>query len=149
VRRRSFRHMASDYGRVEFGTIIIVVAVVAVLLAAVSYWGSGRVYGSIGESDLMMRRETVSAAPDSAEAREEIRQMLEAKSARREARGEAPLDVEAELAALTQGAPGADHELREEVRQLVIARNERRIRRGEEPLDVEAEVERQLRSLGA
>jgi hypothetical protein len=135
--------------RVEFGTIIIVVAVVAVLLAAVSYWGSGRVYGSIGESDLMMRRETVSAAPDSAEAREEIRQMLEAKSARREARGEAPLDVEAELAALTQGAPGADHELREEVRQLVIARNERRIRRGEEPLDVEAEVERQLRSLGA
>jgi hypothetical protein len=135
--------------RVEFGTIIIVVAVVAVVLAAVSYWGSGRVYGSIGESDLMMRRETVSAAPDSAEAREEIRQMLEAKSARREARGEAPLDVEAELAALTQGAPGADHELREEVRQLVIARNERRLRRGEEPLDVEAEVERQLRSLGA
>jgi hypothetical protein len=135
--------------RVEFGTIIIVVAVVAVVLAAVSYWGSGRVYGSIGESDLMMRRETASAAPDSAEAREEIRQMLEAKSARREARGEAPLDVEAELAALTQGAPGADHELREEVRQLVIARNERRLRRGEEPLDVEAEVERQLRSLGA
>jgi hypothetical protein len=135
--------------RVEFGTIIIVVAVVAVLLAAVSYWGSGRVYGSIGESDLMMRRETVSAAPDSAEAREEIRQMLEAKSARREARGEAPLDVEAELAALTQGAPGVDDELREEVRQLVIARNERRMRRGEEPLDVEAEVERQLRALGA
>jgi len=32
------------------------------------------------------------------EAQEEIRQMLEAKSARRQARGEAPLDVEAELA---------------------------------------------------
>jgi hypothetical protein len=134
--------------RVEFGTIIIIVAVVAVLLAAVSYWGSGRVYGSIGDSNLVMRRETASAAPDSAEAREEIRQMLEAKSARREARGEAPLDVEAELAALTQAAPGVDHELREEVRQLVIARNERRMRRGEEPLDVDAEVERQLRSLG-
>ncbi len=82
---------------VEFGTIIIVVAVVAVLLAAVSYWGSGRVYGSIGDSDLMMRRETTTVAPDSAEAREEIRQMLEAKSARRAARGEAPLDVEAEV----------------------------------------------------
>jgi hypothetical protein len=133
---------------VEFGTIIIIVAVVAVLLSAVSYWGSGRMYGSIGDSDLVMRRETASAAPDSAEAREEIRQMLEAKSARREARGEAPLDVEAELAALTQAAPGVDHELREEVRQLVIARNERRMRRGEEPLDVDAEVERQLRSLG-
>jgi len=134
---------------VEFGTIIIIVAVVAVVLAAVSYWGSGRIYGSLGDSDLMMRRETAGAAPDSAEARAEIRQMLEAKSARREARGEQPLDVEAELEALVQGVPGADHELREEVRQLVIARNERRMRRGEEPLDVDAEVERQLRSLGA
>jgi hypothetical protein len=132
----------------EFGTIIIVVAVIAILLAAVSYWGSGRMYGSIGDSDLVMRRETAAAAPDSAEAREEIRQMLEAKSARREARGEAPLDVDAELAALTRPAPGVDHELREEVRQLVIARNERRMRKGEEPLDVDAEVERQLRSLG-
>ena len=135
--------------RVEFGTIIIVVAVISVLLAAVSYWGSGRLYGSIGDSDLVMQRETASAAPDSAEAREEIRQMLEAKSARRQARGEEPLDVEAELAALTRPAPAADHELREEVRQLVIARNERRMRKGEEPLDVDAEVERQLRSLGA
>jgi hypothetical protein len=136
-------------GGVEFGTIIIVVAVISVLLAAVSYWGSGRMYGSIGDSDLVMRRETAAAAPDSAEAREEIRQMLEAKSARRQARGEEPLDVEAELAALTRPAPAADHELREEVRQLVIARNERRMRKGEEPLDVDAEVERQLRSLGA
>ena len=131
----------------EFGTIIIIVAVVAVLLAAVSYWGSGRVYGSIGDSDLMMRRETAAAAPDSAEAREEIRQMLEAKSARREARGEAPLDVDAEIEALT-GAGADDPGLREEVRQLVVARNERRMRKGQEPLDVEAEVERQLRSLG-
>jgi hypothetical protein len=132
----------------EFGTIIIIVAVVAVLLAAGSYWGSGRVYGSIGASDLMMRRETATAAPDSAEAREEIRQMLEAKSARRQARGEQPLDVEAELDALTRAAPGGDPALREEVRQLVVARNERRMRKGQEPLDVDAEVERQLRSLG-
>jgi hypothetical protein len=132
----------------EFGTIIIIVAVVAVLLAAVSYWGSGRVYGSIGESDLDMRRETGGSAPDSPEAREEIRQMLEAKSARRQARGEQPLDVDAELAALTGAAPGGDPALREEVRQLVVARNERRMRQGKEPLDVEAEVERQLRSLG-
>jgi hypothetical protein len=133
-------------GRVEFGTIIIIVAVVAVLVAAVSYWGSGRMYGDIGASDLVMGRETVTAAPDSAEAREEIRQMLEAKSARRQARGEPPLDVEAEMEAVLGG--GADDPaLREEVRQLVIARNERRMRKGQEPLDVEAEVERQLRSL--
>jgi hypothetical protein len=134
---------------VDFGTIIIVVAVAAAVLAAVSYWGSGRVYRSIGASDLMMRRETAAGGADSAEAREEIRQMLEAKSARRQARGEQPLDVEAELAALTSSALGGDHELREEVRQLVIARNERRIRQGKEPLDVEAEIERQLRALGA
>jgi hypothetical protein len=70
-------------------------------------------------------------------------------SDRREARGEAPLDVDAEVRALLR-PPGADDpELREEVRQLVIARNERRGRRGEEPLDVEAEVDRQMRDLGA
>jgi hypothetical protein len=161
VRRRSLFHMPSHYearstrlGRVrrewimDFGTVIIVVSIVAVLVAAASYWGSGRVYKGIGASDLVMQREAGgAAAPDSAEAREEIRQMLEAKSARRQARGEEPLDVEAEMQALT--APGGDDPaLREEVRQLVIARNERRIRQGKEPLDVEAEIERQLRSLG-
>jgi hypothetical protein len=133
---------------VDFGTIIIVVSIVAVLVAAVSYWGSGRVYKGIGASDLVMEREPGggAAAPDSAEAREEIRQMLEAKSARRQARGEEPLDVEAEMQKLM--APGGDDPaLREEVRQLVVARNERRLRQGKEPLDVEAEVERQLRSL--
>jgi hypothetical protein len=133
---------------VDFGTIIIVVSIVAVLVATASYWGSGRMYRGIGASDLVMQRETATAAPDSAEAREEIRQMLEAKSARRAARGEAPLDVDAELEALTVGSPGADPGLRDEVRQLVIARNERRIRQGKEPLDVESEVDRQLRSLG-
>jgi hypothetical protein len=134
---------------VEFGTVIIVVSVVAVLVAAISYWGSGRMYRGIGASDLVMEREPgrAGAAPDSAEAREEIRQMLEAKSARRQARGEEPLDVDAEMQALM--APGGDDPaLREEVRQLVVARNERRMRQGKEPLDVEAEVERQLRSLG-
>jgi hypothetical protein len=84
-----------------------------------------------------------------AEAQAEIRQMVEAKSARRESRGQAPLDIEAEISALTQPAAGVDDELRDEVRQLVISRNERRVRQGQEPLDVEAEVDRQLRDLGA
>jgi hypothetical protein len=80
----------------------------------------------------------------------EVRQMLEAKSERRQQRGEAPLDVEAEterlLAAAQQprGSDAMDAELRAEVRQLVLARNERRMREGLEPLDVEAETERQL-----
>jgi hypothetical protein len=129
-----------------FGIILIVVSVLAVVAAAVSYWGSGGIYSKLGSSDLEMRREE--PAPSPAETREEIRQMLEAKSHRREARGEAPLDVEAELAALTSAAPRpGDPVLREEVRQLVIARNERRLRQGKEPLDVEAEIDRQLRDL--
>ena len=129
-----------------FGVILIAVSLLAVLAAAVSYWGSGGIYSKLGSSDLEMRREEPAATP--AQAQEEIRQMLEAKSRRREARGEAPLDVEAELAELTATVPGAgDPALREEVRQLVIARNERRLRQGKEPLDVEAEIDRQLRDL--
>jgi hypothetical protein len=133
----------------DFGTIIIVVSILAVVVAAGSYWGSGRIYSGLGrDGGLDMRREPRNASADSAEAQEEIRQMVEAKSARREARGEQPLDVAAELASLAQAAPKADPGLREEVRQLVIARNERRLRQGREPLDVDAEIERQLRSLG-
>lgn len=131
-----------------FGVIIIAVSVVAVLAAAVSYWGSGRIYTGLGRSDLEMERDRAAAPTSAAETEEEIRQMLEAKSRRREARGEEPLDIDAELASLTAGTPGpGDPALREEVRQLVIARNERRLRQGKEPLDVEAEVDRQLRDL--
>ena len=135
----------------DFGTILIAVSVIGVLLAAASYWGSGRLYRSIGSGGLSMEHDRPArsaGAASQAEVQEEIRQMLEAKSARREARGEAPLDVDAEIAALTRGDPQHDPTLRDEVRQLVVARNERRMRQGKEPLDVESEVERQLRSLG-
>ena len=81
----------------------------------------------------------------------EVRQMLAAKSARRQRRGEAPLDVEAEATRLLARADAApdpqahqDATLRAEVRQLVVSRNERRMRQGLEPLDVEAETRRQL-----
>jgi hypothetical protein len=76
--------------------------------------------------------------------------MLEAKSYRRQARGQEPLDVDAELAKLMEApdAPGGvDAELRAEVRALVLARNERRMRRGQPPLDVEEEIKRQLSDL--
>ena len=128
-----------------FGTVLIAVSVLAVLAAAVSYWGSGRIYTGLGRSDLEFDRERPASA---GEAQEEIRQMLQAKSDRREARGEAPLDIEAEVASLAGAPVTGDPALREEVRQLVIARNERRLRHGREPLDVDAEVERQLRDLG-
>lgn len=94
---------------------------------------------------------TLKAPVDPAIQAAEVRQMLTAKSERRERRGEGPLDVEAEAARLlaaTDGAgersPDMDAELRAEVRQLVIARNERRMRKGLDPLDVEAETDRQL-----
>ena len=129
--------------------MIIVVAVVAVLVAAASYWGTGRIYSGLGrDGGLDMRREP-SVPSTGPEVQEEIRQMLEAKSDRRVARGEPELDVDAELAALTSSSSaGADPGLREEIRELVVAKNARRERKGLEPLDVDAEVERQLRELG-
>jgi hypothetical protein len=136
-----------------FGTVVIVLAVVALVVAAISFRGSGGAYRAIGRGGLGMDRDErprdapTPATPPSV-VDEEIRQMLEAKSARREARGEAPLDVETELAALRSAPAEHDPALREEVRQLVVARNERRARQGKEPLDVETEVERQLRDLG-
>jgi hypothetical protein len=74
--------------------------------------------------------------------------MLEAKSHRREARGEAPLDVDAEMAALDRPPPDAvDSGLREEIRAHVVARNARRVRAGQDPLDVDEEIERRIRDL--
>jgi hypothetical protein len=131
-----------------FGTVLIAVSILAVVVAAVSYWGSGRIYSGLGRGDLELERDRPIAAASTAEAQEEIAQMLQAKSARRVARGEEPIDIDAELASLTSAPGTGDPALREEVRQLVIARNERRLRQGKEPLDVEAEVERQLRDLG-
>jgi hypothetical protein len=138
-----------------FPIVVIAVVIVASVVAVISSVASGGLYERIGKGTFSMDEPGGRAsgpAPGTAayqaEADEEIRQLVEAKSARREARGEAPLDVDAEIAALKPSAPPADAGLRDEVRQLVIARNERRERRGQEPLDVEAEVERQLRDLG-
>jgi hypothetical protein len=88
-------------------------------------------------------------AQAAAEREAEIRQMLEARNARRVARGELPGDVEIELAELLAGpsAAASDPALKAEIRDLVIARNARRARAGKPPLDVEEEVARQLREL--
>jgi hypothetical protein len=138
-----------------FGIAVIVIAIVAGIAAVASYVGSGDVYKSIGKGAFALDSEDRPRGPKPgspaalAEQAEEVRQMIQARSDRGEARGEAPLDVEAEVAALLRPQSASDPELRVEVRQVVIARNERRMRRGEEPLDVEAEVDRQMRDLGA
>lgn len=89
------------------------------------------------------------SALDREQRREEIRQMLQARSERQVRQGGQPLDVEAEIALLE--APSAvgkhDPELVAEVRQLITARNERRLRAGKDPLEVEAEVQRTLAEL--
>ncbi|MEA2216082.1 MAG: hypothetical protein QOK19_1643 [Solirubrobacteraceae bacterium] len=138
-----------------FPFVIIGISLLAIVVAVIASLASGGLYERIGRGGLSMDGHEHRGGPKPgsvaarAEADEEIRQMMEAKSARRVARGEQALDVDAEIAALTTAAPApADEGLREEVRQLVTARNERRVRQGKEPLDVEAEVDRQLRELG-
>jgi len=133
-----------------FAIVLFVVVGVAAVLAVWALVTSSGAYDQIGRGGMSIGDERTPArrdpAPVAAADREaEIRQMLEARNARRTARGEAPQDVDAELRALT--AP-ADSELRDEVRALVEARNARRTARGEAPLDVEAETERRLRELG-
>jgi hypothetical protein len=142
------------------GAAILLIAFAAAAVALVAFIvGAGRAFDEIGKGTFGLDREVPRSgggpapAPASRATREaEVRQLLEAKAYRQSARGEKPLDVDAELERLlTEPAPtgrlAQDRQLVEEVRQLVVARNERRARQGKEPLDVEAEVERQLRDL--
>jgi hypothetical protein len=134
-----------------FGTVLVIVVVLAAIVAVIAIIGSGRVYDQIGRGGLSLRDGSDSPAPAPApgvalsERDEEIRQMLEARNARRLRHGREPIDVDAELAALSR--PAVDPGVALEIRQLVTARNARRVRQGKEPLDVEAEVARRLREL--
>jgi hypothetical protein len=137
-----------------FGIVLFVVVGLGVVIAIASLFVRGRLYDDIGRGGLSIGDDRdgpprrASGPPPPVDRRErdaEIRQMLHARNARRAARGEATVDVEAELRDLTR--PAADPELRDEVRALVEARNARRVARGRPALDVEAEIERQLRDL--
>jgi hypothetical protein len=145
----------------QSGYLIAAVTLFALPIAAISFARSGPAWKELGKGRFgvmhsmpppRMGMAQPSPEIDLAIQAAEARQMLEAKSYRRTQRGEAPLDVEAEMSALLDselsGKAGKkrdlDEKLRAEVRELVIARNERRMRRGEEPLDVAAEVERQV-----
>jgi hypothetical protein len=121
--------------------------VIGAIVAAVALATSGGAYERIGRGGLSIGddRPPAPRAPDAAERDAEIRQYLDARNARRAARGEAPVDIEAELRALT--APAADPGLADEVRQLVEARNARRVARGQPPLDVDAEVSKRMREM--
>ena len=135
------------------GIVIFVVVGLGAVIAIISLFGRGRLYDDIGRGGLSigedrdMRPRPQQAPVSAAEREDDIRQMLEARNARRAAQGRPTVDVEEELAELTRPAAATDPEILEEVRMLVEARNARRIARGKEPLDVEAEIARQLRDL--
>jgi hypothetical protein len=146
------------------GDVILIIVFVTIPIAAIAFIANaGNAFKSIGKGGLSVEFESDnpqglidSGAGGGSEAEineAELRQMLEAKAYRQEARGETPRNVDEELenALAEHRSPaspgGSDPHLREEVRQLVVARNERRARQGKEPLDVDAEVERQLQEL--
>ena len=137
--------------RVEdaFTYVIFGVVIVGVIGAVVTFFMTGAAYDQIGKGGFY-RDDTAASrggggSVNTAERDEEIRQMLTARNARREAAGRETVDVEQELARLV--APTIDAALREEIREHVVARNARRVRKGQEPLDVDAEVERQIAEL--
>jgi hypothetical protein len=144
---------------IQAGYVLTLITLIALPVALIAFARSGPLWQSVGKGPFAIEQElprpSALSRPDPPVDRRlqetEARQMLEAKSYRRRRRGEAPLDVEAEVARLLESpgaaGPAIDEKLRAEVRQLVVARNERRMRRGGEPLEVEAEVERQLADL--
>ncbi|HEU4905385.1 MAG TPA: hypothetical protein VFT19_04630 [Solirubrobacterales bacterium] len=150
---------AADLIDIQAGFVLTLITLIALPIALIAFARSGPLWEGVGKGPFAIEQELPPpsrlAQPQPPVDRRlqetEARQMLEAKSYRRRQRGEAPLDVEAELARLLDapgaGGPAIDEKLRAEVRQLVVARNERRMRRGEDPLDVEAELERQLADL--
>jgi hypothetical protein len=154
-------HPALALAATQKGWTLLAISVIAAPFAGYLFHRSAESWRSFGKGPLSIDAEEPapihSAAPpgpvDPAIQAAEVRQMLEAKSQRRQQRGEPPLDVEAEAERLLagaeqpRGAAAMDAELRAEVRQLVVARNERRLREGVEPLDVEIETERQLADL--
>ncbi len=134
-----------------FGIVVFVVLAVGVIGALAALLLNRRTWEEYGRDHLLLdsdhARPAATASSGSAAERDlEIRQMLEARKARRRRRGEPEVDVEAELARLTR-TPAIDDELRAEIRDLVVARNHRRARRGEPPLDVETEIEREIADL--
>jgi hypothetical protein len=142
---------------ISSGEAILIIVLAAIPIGAISFaLGAGNALGQIGKGQFAIEQEIPqkdSSAPPHALREAEIRQMLEAKAYRQRARGEAPLDIDAEVARLMSGGGGEGASLRRdaqlvaEVRALVVARNQRRSRQGKQPLDVDAEVDRQLREL--
>jgi hypothetical protein len=96
-----------------FGIVVWVVCGLGLLAAFAALVLSGKTWEEYGKDRLLMERESpTDPKPGSAaallERDAEIRQLLEARNARRQRRGEPPIDIEAELRRLTAPAIDAD-----------------------------------------
>jgi hypothetical protein len=134
-----------------FGTVLWVVCIIAAIAAVAALISSRKSWQDYGKNGLLLdsemsRPSNAGSSVADQERAEEIRQMMEARNARRIRRGEAPLDVEQEIARLSP-PPKLDPQLQSEIRDLVKARNYRRVRAGKPPLDIEAEVQREVEKL--
>ena len=141
--------------------MILIIVLVAIPIAAIAFIANaGNAFRSIGkgglsvefESDLPQGLRDSGAEASRRGAEDELRQMLEAKAYRQSARGEEPLDVDAELERLLaeqRGGAAAERpgSCARRSASWSSPATQRRARQGKEPLDVEAEVERQLREL--
>src|ERR687888_423331 len=94
-----------------FGIVLFVVVGVGFVVALMSLIGRSRLYDDIGRGGLSIGDDPTPAPASRAEREDEIRQMLEARNARRAARGEATLDVERELRELTTPSAARDPEI--------------------------------------
>jgi glucose-6-phosphate-specific signal transduction histidine kinase len=130
-----------------FSTVLWVVCITASVVALAALISTRKTWRDYGKDGLLMDSELARSPSGGTPAAdherdEEIRQMIEARNARRRRRGEKLLDIDEEIARLTP--PTVDPQLHSEIRELVVARNYRRTRAGKPPLDVEAEVQREL-----
>ena len=99
-----------------FGIVIFVVVGIGAVLAIVSLFGRGRLYDDIGRGGLSIGEDrdlrprgvggAASGPVSAAERDDDIRQMLEARNARRAAQGRPTVDVEAEIARQLRDLPG-------------------------------------------
>ena len=95
-----------------FGIVLFVVVGVSVVIAIVSLFGRSRLHDEIGRGGMSIGedrdRPPGGPAPPlgDAELLAEVRALVEARNARRIAHGQAPLDVDAEIARQLRDLPG-------------------------------------------
>jgi hypothetical protein len=110
---------------IDSGTVLVLIALLAVPFAAFSFSRAGAAYRSIGrgpmaiDDDLPAPRHASAPEPgaDPAIQMAEVRQMLQARADRLQRRGEAAIDVEAETARLLE--PADEAEIRRQLSDLI------------------------------